>query len=227
MAKPHLFGMVEIDIFLLRQNFNWEYRATKDRNLRAIYICINLNICANLSAQMCTQDHNIGVQFRWDMYKYDNNRAQMGKRRIRWPQMSLSCTCMCWTTFGPYGLLGYSCVLWKHLSKPFVRLFQIGFAQIPLAANHIVSRINHLHLLPCLSIILHIYCFFLCTNVQVYCVLHTVTIHIWCKSAVSTNGSSITFDPLGDDDDAVGLRGDNESDRVLALGDQGSVEVTF
>ena len=47
--------------------------------------------------------------------------------------------------------------------------------------------------------------FFLLTNVQVYCVLHTVTIHIWCKSAVSTNGSSITFDPLGDDDDAVGL----------------------
>ena len=46
-------------------------------------------------------------------------------------------------------------------------------------------------------------------------------------SAVSTNGSSITFDPLGDDDDAVDLRVDNESDRVLALGDQGSVEVTF
>ena len=69
--------------------------------------------------------------------------------------------------------------------------------------------------------------FFLLTNVQVYCVLHTVTIHIWCKSAVSTNGSSITFDPLGDDDDAVGLSADNESERVLALGDQGSVEVTF
>ena len=109
MAKPLLFGMVEIDIFLLRQNFNWEYRATKDRNLRAIYICINLNICANLSAQMCTQDHNIGVQFRsrWNMYKYDNTRAQMGKRRIRWPQMSLSCTYVLdniWSIWSP-GLL--------------------------------------------------------------------------------------------------------------------------
>ena len=181
MAKPLLFGMVEIDIFLLRQNFNWEYRATKDRNLRAIYICINLNICANLSAQMCIQDHNIGVQFRsmWNMYKYDNTRAQMGKRRgtesdgnAGLPQMSLSCTCMCWTTLGPYGLLGYSCVLWKHLSKPFVRLFQIGFAQIPLAANHIVSQINHLHLLPCLSIILHIYCFFAHKCAGILCITH-------------------------------------------------------
>ena len=116
MAKPLLFGMVEIDIFLLRQNFNWEYRATKDRNLRAIYICINLNICANLSAQMCTQDHNISVQFRSmsNMYKYDNTRAQMGKRKgtesdgnAGLPQMSLSCTYVLdniWSIWSP-GLL--------------------------------------------------------------------------------------------------------------------------
>ena len=56
-----------------------------------------------------TQDHNIGVQFRfmWDMYKYDNTRAQMGKRRIRWPQMSLSCTYVLdniWSIWSP-GLL--------------------------------------------------------------------------------------------------------------------------
>ena len=172
MAKPLLFGMVEIDIFLLRQNFNWEYRATKDRNLRAIYICINLNICANLSAQMCTQDHNIGVQFRfmWNMYKYDNTRAQMGKRRIRWPQMSLSCTYVLdniWSIWSP-GLLLRSLETFKQT----LWVFQNGFAQIPLAANHIVSRINHLHLLPCLSIILHIYCFFTHKCAGVLCITH-------------------------------------------------------